>query len=107
MQHAYLLNRHIQLVVTRILQKQVVAVASVNLNVFNANITPNAMYGMDNVIAGLISEKYCSCAPLFLLCRRRRFCIPKISLSVINSQFSFQNLKPAVSSPLITLTLPG
>ncbi len=33
--------------------------------------------------------------------------MPKISLSVINSQFSFQNLKPAVSSPLITLTLPG
>ena len=57
MQHAYLLNRHIQLVVTRILQKQVVAVASVNLNVFHANVTPNTVYGMDNVIAGLNFRK--------------------------------------------------
>ena len=66
MQHAYLLNRHIQLVVTRILQKQVVAVASVNLNVFHANITPNAMYGMDNVIAGLNFRKILQlCAFIF------------------------------------------
>ena len=33
--------------------------------------------------------------------------MPKISLSVNSSQFSFQKRKPAVSSPLITLTLPG
>ena len=57
MQHAYLLNRHIQLVVACILQKQVIAVASVNLNVFHANITTNAVYGMDNVIAGLNFRK--------------------------------------------------
>lgn len=65
MQHADLLYRNIELIVTGIGQKQIITVDAVNLDVLYAYITADTMNLMNNVISGLDIRKYCSCCPWF------------------------------------------
>ena len=64
MQHADLLYRNIELIVTGIGQKQIITVDAVNLDVFYAYITSDTMNLMNNIISGLDIRKILQLLPL-------------------------------------------
>ena len=56
-QHIYLLNRHIQLILASISQKQIIAVYAVDEHILYAHITANAMHLMHNIVTSLDIRK--------------------------------------------------